>query len=208
MRMSRKTGLVLASSLLERAQGSRPVTLVGFSLGGRVVWECCRELSRRGGYGIIENVVILGAPAPADSEDWREVRSVAAGRVVNVYSEKDWILAFLYRTANLQLGVAGLQEVKLHGVENVNVQEEVSGHLKYRFKVPFILRDILGEDIRFEDEEVPNAPKTPVEEKGETANEEEFEKRVEMAEKELEARRMEREAQEKENVSGKAKEVL
>lgn len=193
MRMARKTGLVLASTLLARAHGERPITLVGFSLGGKVVWECCRELSRKGGYGIIENVVIIGAPVPADEDDWREVRSVVSGRVVNVYSEKDWILGFLYRSANLQLGVAGLQEVGLYGVENVNVAERVSGHLKYRFEVPFILREVLGDDVKFEDGDVPSAPKTPVEEKDEAVEEAEFGERVEMAEKELEMRRKEKE---------------
>ena len=198
MRMSTKTGVVLAAALMERAQGERPVTLCGFSMGGRVVWECCRELARRGGYGIVENVVIMGAPVPAEQGRWRELRSVVAGRVINVYSSQDWVLGFLYRTANLQLGVAGLQEVEVHGVENVDVGERVSGHLKYRYEVPHILREVLGEDVRFEEGDVPKAPKTPAEEKENPVDEEEFEKRVEMTEKELKERQEKREGEEKE----------
>jgi len=50
----------------------------------------------------------------------------------NVYSENDYLLAFLYRATSLQLGVAGLQEIAdIEGVENLNLSEEVQGHLRY-----------------------------------------------------------------------------
>jgi pimeloyl-ACP methyl ester carboxylesterase len=35
----------LLQALLERPQGSRPVTLVGYSLGCRVIFECLKELA-------------------------------------------------------------------------------------------------------------------------------------------------------------------
>ncbi|KAI7036171.1 DUF726-domain-containing protein, partial [Hortaea werneckii] len=42
------TGLVLADSLIDRNLGIRPITLVGFSLGSRVIFSCLKELARRG----------------------------------------------------------------------------------------------------------------------------------------------------------------
>ncbi|KAG9711570.1 DUF726-domain-containing protein, partial [Aureobasidium melanogenum] len=44
-------GLILADSLIDRNLGVRPVTLVGFSLGSRVIYACLKELANRGAYG-------------------------------------------------------------------------------------------------------------------------------------------------------------
>jgi len=60
------------------------------------------------------------------------MRSVVAGRLVNVHSEKDLILAFLYRTSAIQLGISGIEPIKgVEGVENVDMGEIVGGHLVY-----------------------------------------------------------------------------
>jgi len=81
----------------------------------------------------VESAVLIGTPAPSDAAVWRSMRSVVAGRLINVYSENDYILAFLYRTSSIQYGVAGIQEARdVKGVENVNVSEMVSGHLRYQ----------------------------------------------------------------------------
>jgi len=82
----------------------------------------------------VESAVLIGTPAPSDAAVWRSMRSVVAGRLINVYSENDYILAFLYRTSSIQYGVAGIQEARdVKGVENVNVSEMVSGHLRYQY---------------------------------------------------------------------------
>lgn len=137
---SEKAGLVLADAIINKAQGERPVTLVGFSLGSRLIYTCLLSLAERGAFGLIENVVLMGSPVPANKESWKTIRSVVAGRVVNVFSEQDYILAFLYRTSSIQLGVAGLQKVEVKGVENVDAGDLVEGHLRYRFAVGRILR--------------------------------------------------------------------
>ena len=145
---SDKAGEVLADALINRAQGERPVTLVGYSLGARVIYSCLMSLAERKAFGLIESIVLIGAPTPSTSSDWRVMRSVVAGRVVNVFSENDYILAFLYRTSSIQYGVAGLQKVEgVQGVENVDVSKAVSGHLKYRYMVGSILKQIGFEDV-------------------------------------------------------------
>ena len=141
---SQKAGVVLADALCEGVQGARPVTLVGFSLGARVIFECCRELSRRRRFDVIESVVLMGAPVPSDERDWRCVRAVCSDRVVNCYSESDLVLAYLYRSASIQFGIAGLQKVAVAGVENCDLSDTVKGHLRYRFLVGRILRDRVG----------------------------------------------------------------
>jgi hypothetical protein len=142
-----KAGLVLADALINRAQGERPVTLVGYSLGARLIYTCLMSLAERRAFGLVESVVLVGAPAPSDESRWQAIRTVVSGRLVNVYSENDYILAFLYRTFSIQLGVAGLQKAEVKGVENVDVSSMVSGHLRYQYLTGTILEKIGWEDI-------------------------------------------------------------
>ncbi|KAK6535542.1 hypothetical protein TWF694_001996 [Orbilia ellipsospora] len=183
-----KAGKILADALINRVQGNRPVSLVAYSLGARVVYSCLVELAERRAFGIVENVYIMGAATPSSGEGWVGARSVVSGRVVSVYSEKDYILGFLYRTSAVQFGVAGLQAVKWPDwVESVDVSAEVEGHLRYRFLVGSIIGKVGG---------------------GEMVDwkvvEEERKKAEEMKKAE---EKMEREAREKEGIDGEDQEL-
>ncbi|KAK6002421.1 hypothetical protein QM012_002059 [Aureobasidium pullulans] len=147
-----KAGEVLADALINRAQGERPVTLVGYSLGARVIFTCLKSLAARKAFGLVENVVLLGAPTPSTAADWRLIRAVTTGRVVNVYSTSDYILGFLYRSSSIQYGVAGLEPVSyVPGVQNVDVTDLVAGnHTSYRYLCGRILRKIGFEDVDLE----------------------------------------------------------
>ncbi len=85
-------GLILADSLIDRNLGARPITLVGFSLGARVIFAALRELANRGAYGLIENVYLFGSPIVANKDDYLLARTVVSGRFVNGYASNDWIL--------------------------------------------------------------------------------------------------------------------
>ncbi|GAB1310211.1 YSIRK family gram-positive signal peptide [Madurella fahalii] len=129
---SEKAGEILADALINRVQGERPVTLVGYSLGARVIYSCLRSLAQRRAFGLIDTVVFIGAPVPSNKQHWQMMRTVVSGKMFNVYSENDYLLAFLYRATSIQLGVAGLQEIKsIEGVENINLSDEVQGHMRY-----------------------------------------------------------------------------
>jgi hypothetical protein len=128
------------------------VTLLGYSLGARVIYSCLLSLAERRAFGIVEAVVLIGAPIPSEAAEWRAIRAVVSGRVVNVHSANDYILAFLYRTSSIQKGVAGLQAIDgVPGVENFDVSARVSGHLRYRHMVGNILRRIGWEDVDMEE---------------------------------------------------------
>lgn len=143
-----KAGEVLADAIINKAQGERPVTLIGYSLGARVIYACLTSLAKRRAFGLIESAVLIGAPTPSTTSDWRALRSVVGNRLVNVYSENDYVLGFLYRTSSIQYGVAGLQKIQgIPTVENVDVSETVSGHLRYRYLVGSILKKIGWEDV-------------------------------------------------------------
>jgi hypothetical protein len=147
-----KAGEVLADAIIERVQGERPVSLVGMSLGARVVYSCLLTLAKREAFGLVENVVIMGGALPSDEEAWRAMRSVVSGRLINVYSSQDYILAFLYRTTSAQIGVAGVEAIEgVSGVENYDMSEQVPGHLAYMMRTGRILEHVGWEDI---DEEV------------------------------------------------------
>jgi hypothetical protein len=149
-----KAGLVLADAIINKVQGERPVTLIGYSMGARLIYSCLMSLAERRAFGLVESAVLIGAPAPSDASVWRAIRSVVSGRLVNVYSEKDYVLAFLYRTSSIQFGVAGLEAVDgARGVENVDASATVTGHLRYPLLVGTILENIGWEDINVQEVE-------------------------------------------------------
>ncbi|OJD17911.1 hypothetical protein AJ78_02016 [Emergomyces pasteurianus Ep9510] len=138
-----KAGQVLADALINRAQGERPVTLIGYSLGARVIFSCLISLARRRAYGLVESAILIGSPTPSTTSHWRLMRSVVSGRLVNVFSLNDSILGFLYRANSAQFGIAGLQSISgVPGVENFDVSDAVSGHLRYQYMVGSILKRI------------------------------------------------------------------
>ncbi|XP_062961209.1 transmembrane and coiled-coil domain-containing protein 4 isoform X2 [Cynocephalus volans] len=142
---SAEVGKHLAHILLSRQQGQRPVTLIGFSLGARVIYFCLQEMAQeKDCQGIIEDVVLLGAPVEGEAKHWEPLRKVVSGRIINGYCRGDWLLSFVYRTSSVQLRVAGLQPVLLQDrrVENVDLSSVVSGHLDYAKQMDVILKAV------------------------------------------------------------------
>ena len=81
-----KTGKVLGTLLAERVLGSRPVTLVGYSLGSLVIFEALQYLATlppSQTLGIVHDVYLFGSPITADPENRTEIRRVVAGRLVH-----------------------------------------------------------------------------------------------------------------------------
>ncbi|KAF3023486.1 hypothetical protein E8E14_004629 [Neopestalotiopsis sp. 37M] len=154
---SEKAGKILADALINRVQGERPVTLVGYSLGARVIYYCLREMAERKAFGLIDTVVLIGAPIPSNTGHWHMMRTVVSGKLFNVYSENDYILAFLYRATSAQLGIAGLQPIsdQVVGVENIDLSEEVAGHLRYPDLIPQILKRCGFNDVKGGEGEIP-----------------------------------------------------
>ncbi|XP_039710457.1 transmembrane and coiled-coil domain-containing protein 4 isoform X5 [Pteropus medius] len=87
---SAEVGKHLAHILLSRQQGRRPVTLIGFSLGARVIYFCLQEMAQeKDCQGIIEDVVLLGAPVEGEAKHWEPFRKVVSGRIVNGYCRRE-----------------------------------------------------------------------------------------------------------------------
>ena len=156
-----KAGAVLADAVMRsKLHGDRPVSLVGYSLGARAIYACLMVLAERRHFGIVENVVMMGTPAPSESRVWLTLKSVVCGRLVNVFCEDDYILGFLYRTSNIQFGVAGLQDIQgADGVENHRVKLQ-NGHVSYQRMAGQVLRDIGWEDL--DTDKIPSVKLPPV----------------------------------------------
>lgn len=140
---SDKAGKLLAEVLSKNLQGNRPVTLIGFSLGARVIFRCLQQLSESGdNEGLVERVVLLGAPISVKDEDWRSARKMVAGRFVNVFSTNDWILGVTFRASLLSQGLAGIQAVDVPGIENVDATHLIDGHSSYLWAAEQILQQL------------------------------------------------------------------
>jgi pimeloyl-ACP methyl ester carboxylesterase len=142
---AKAAGSVLADVLIRRHLGVRPVTLIGFSLGARVIFYALLELAKQKAYGVVQDVILLGATLTAPQKSWFQVRSVVSGRFVNGFARTDWVLNYLFRATSGGVGtVAGLRPVEnVPGLENVDITDKISGHTSYRTFMPLIL-DQLG----------------------------------------------------------------
>ena len=145
-------GEELAAALAEKRHGVRPVTLVGYSLGAKVILAAARALAARedgAGLGLVQDVVLVGAPVDTSEETWAPLRRVAAGRVVNAYagsgsSNGDWMLQFLFRkTAMLvRRGLSAWSPASHPGVENVDVGDAGGAHMDIPDNMPKILERV------------------------------------------------------------------
>ncbi|ETS79540.1 hypothetical protein PFICI_09393 [Pestalotiopsis fici W106-1] len=149
MARAEKCGLVLADMILGNIGGHRPVTLIGYGAGARAIWVALMTLSEKRSFGLVENAVLMGCPSPSNTQSWAAARSIVTGRLVNVYSKKDIMMAFAMRLCNFTAGIAGLEEiVGVNGVQNYDVSNILTAHSRYRYLVGPILQRLGWEDVR------------------------------------------------------------
>ncbi|KAA6418450.1 MAG: hypothetical protein FRX49_11610 [Trebouxia sp. A1-2] len=138
-----KAGKLLAHVLMSGAHGDRPVTLIGYSMGARLVYHCLLELCRFNCKGIVEHAVMLGCTVTIVKERFTMARSVVSGRFVNAYSSQDWLLGLLFRsTSGFIRPAAGLCPVDVAGVENADLTDVVKGHFDYIKKMDIIVKQL------------------------------------------------------------------
>eukprot|EP01135_Chromosphaera_perkinsii_P003158 Nk52_evm47s236 gene=Nk52_evmTU47s236 len=145
---AKDAGQLLASLLLQRVHGNRPVVLMGYCFGAAVIYHCLLELARvtkkkRKNLGIVQDVYLLGAPIPVDEDKWRIMNSVIAGKIYNGYSKTDWLLKFVYRAVSAKSKLAGLEPLEFDFVTNIDLTDIVEKTSDYKEKLPYIL-DKLG----------------------------------------------------------------
>ncbi|GAA5976535.1 hypothetical protein JCM11641_001332 [Rhodosporidiobolus odoratus] len=164
---ARQAGQVLADVLINRRLGVRPVSLVGFSLGARVIFFALIELAKQNAFGVVQEVYLFGATVTASNKVWRQVRGVVSGRFVNGFAMNDWVLGYLFRATSGGLQtVAGLRPIEhVPDLENVDVTHLLDGHLTYRSRMPKLLAHVgfkVTADHFDEPDQDPDAPEREV----------------------------------------------
>ncbi|KAM3719193.1 putative membrane protein [Dirofilaria immitis] len=146
VRRAAEVGEQLAEVLLSRAHGNRPITLIGFSLGARVIFHCLMTMIKQSTFfGIVNDVVLLGAPVSASPTQWQQISQVVGGRIINGYCDSDWLLRFIYRTMSVQFTIAGTGPVTCKmekKIVNFNLSHLIKGHLDYSRKLTEILEAV------------------------------------------------------------------
>jgi hypothetical protein len=89
---------------------------------------------------LVQDVVVLGTPVSANSQYWKGIRQVVSGRLINGYSNRDLILGLIYRVQRFNFTVAGISQVEVVGVENVDLSDLVTAHTDYGRRVKEILQ--------------------------------------------------------------------
>jgi len=138
---AKAAGRLLAEVVEQQALGRRSVSLVGFSLGARVVFHCLELLAERGALGRVQDVALLGAAVTSKPSRWECVRPVVAGRLVNAYSASDHFLRAHHRLAHYASPPpAGAVAVKSLLVENHDVGDALTEHRALAAAAPVLLR--------------------------------------------------------------------
>ncbi|XP_038864155.1 transmembrane and coiled-coil domain-containing protein 4 isoform X2 [Salvelinus namaycush] len=106
-----------------------------------VAQEALKYTVLSGCEGVVEDVVLLGAPVDGTAQAWERMVKVVAGKIVNGYCRGDWLLGYVYRGSSAQLSVAGLQPISLNDrrIFNVDLSSVVKGHLDYMRQMDTIL---------------------------------------------------------------------
>src|SRR5204863_8573532 len=86
-----------------------PMTLIGFSLGARVLAIFLDQVPKD--QFKLRRVILLGGAVASDTEDWNERAAKVSKEIVNVYAPRDKVLK---KTVDLRLreGAAGLTGIQ------------------------------------------------------------------------------------------------
>ncbi|KAJ3413957.1 hypothetical protein HDV05_007246 [Chytridiales sp. JEL 0842] len=148
---AKRAGEVFAKEvLLKRVHGMRPISLIAWGLGCRVIFFALLELVRLGetdksAFGIVDSIYFFGAPVEINVDAWLKISTIVSGRIVNAYSKSDWFLYFLHRSdTHPAPSIAGLSPIEItsannNNFENYDFSHLVLSHLSWKESLPELL---------------------------------------------------------------------
>lgn len=127
-----ETGKLLAF-ILARTRGA-PVTLVGHSLGARVIYFTLEALAENDCRDRVREVHLLGGAVTNESDAWAKCCQAVTERIFNYHSDADWVLRALYPVGvfftNKPIGITPISGCSR--IVNVDVTATVGDHFTYK----------------------------------------------------------------------------
>ena len=135
------TGVLLAD-LLARTRQPSGFTLIGHSLGARVIYYALAALQTKQRRIVRDAHLLGGAVGCGDAKEWHAVTSAVSGHVFNYFSENDAVLKYAYRAGSgLTSTPIGIQPIGAASEQIIDV--DVSGlvleHTAYKKRLSEIL---------------------------------------------------------------------
>ena len=128
-----KTGRMIAD-LIQRADGRARYTLMGHSLGARVIYYALDALAESGTKPRINDVHLLGGAVESNAAAWERVLPAIRGSIWNYCSDNDDTLRYLYKIGTLmQSSPIGLSPIESTSdrIQDVDVTQLVKSHRDY-----------------------------------------------------------------------------
>ena len=141
------TGRSDAPALLREAFGSRPVSVMGFSLGARVAFGLL-QVAEQENLAIHDCYLVGGAVRCDAKKEWKRAGDAVQGTLFNVYNARDAVLAKLFRFAELNRRACGCRQItsEHRSFCNIDATEflDTTGHFQYPRCINEFLRDQLA----------------------------------------------------------------
>ena len=145
MLKAQKTGAILAEAL-SRTEGTT-FTLMGHSLGARVIFFALMALSTKD-ERYVRDVVLMGGAVGRDKvKSWEKAGAAVTGTMYNCHSAHDDTLRHLYQMANAWLSKPAGLGAAMPPAFNIDCTDFISGHTVWKANLPRVLERIsdLGE---------------------------------------------------------------
>ena len=137
---AKQVGLDYAYPLLS-ALSEKQITLMGFSLGARVAYYIMRGWPQTANRRLKDVILLSGAVRRQADKNWSLHVENITGKLVNIYNEDDWVLAYLFKVPSLNRSPCGIKPIReFHPrIENLNATHLIgSGEHSYEAYLPHL----------------------------------------------------------------------
>lgn len=148
MTKAEMTGVLLAD-IIARTDHEDGFIIMGHSLGARVAYYALNALATKEQRPRIKEVYLLGGAVGNNIKDWKNISSSVEGTVFNVHSDRDDILKYAYKIANVFVShPIGLNPINTNNqsiptIADFNASHLVSGHAKHKQAFKSVLKELV-----------------------------------------------------------------